>query len=227
MPVTQFPSMDSGGYSRVSDRALSRPLSPAGLSVRGLRNPHAGPFDVDVPPGECLVVTGMSGTGKSVLLRMIADLDPHQGVVALDGVACADMPAHQWRRQVLYLPAEPGWWSDIVLDHLPDDAATHALLAQVGLREGVLRTPVHRLSTGERQRLALVRALLPDPRVLLLDEPCSALDTATTLKVEALLRHLKARGVAIVLVSHDQAQADRMADRRRHMMSGHFTEDAA
>ncbi|GBQ35243.1 ABC transporter ATP-binding protein [Gluconacetobacter azotocaptans] len=211
----------------MSDRTHSRPLCPAGLSLRGLRNSHAGPFDVDVPRGRCLVVTGMSGAGKSVLLRMIADLDPHQGGVALDGVACADMPAHQWRRQVLYLPAEPGWWSDIVLDHMPDAAETRGLLVQVGLREGVLRTPVHRLSTGERQRLALVRALLLQPGVLLLDEPCSALDEATTRKVEALLGDRKAKGMAIVLVSHDQAQADRMADLRRHMMSGHFTGDAA
>ncbi|MBB2201061.1 ATP-binding cassette domain-containing protein [Gluconacetobacter tumulisoli] len=197
------------------------------MSVRGLRNAHAGPFTVDVPRGECLVVAGMSGAGKSVLLRMIADLDPHQGLVALDGVACADMPAHQWRRRVLYLPAEPGWWSDIVLDHVSDDTATRALLDRLGLRESVLRTPVHRLSTGERQRLALVRGLLRGPCVLLLDEPCSALDDATTRKVEALLRDLKAQGLALVLVSHDQAQADRMADRRRYMTSGRFTEDAA
>ncbi|ACI50491.1 ABC transporter related [Gluconacetobacter diazotrophicus PA1 5] len=192
------------------------------MSVRGLCNPHAGPVDFDVPGGACLVLTGMSGAGKTVLLRMIADLDPHQGDVALDGRLCRAMPAHLWRRQVVYCPAEPGWWSDSVLDHLPDDARTRDLLARAGLRDGLLRDPLHRLSTGERQRLALVRGLRQDPRVLLLDEPCSALDEATTRKVETILHAEKARGVAIVLISHDPRQADRMADLRCHMEHGRF-----
>ncbi|WP_408906060.1 ATP-binding cassette domain-containing protein [Nguyenibacter vanlangensis] len=194
-----------------------------GLSVRGLGSPFAGPFNFDVPRGECLVITGMSGTGKSVLLRMIADLDPHGGDAMLDGRSCAAMPAHRWRRQVQYLPAEPGWWSDSVLDHMPDDAATRALMARTGLRDGLLRDPVHRLSTGERQRLALVRGLRLQPQVLLLDEPCSALDEATTAKVESLLRAEKDKGAVIILVSHDPAQADRMADRRHHMEQGRFS----
>ncbi|NVN11697.1 ATP-binding cassette domain-containing protein, partial [Nguyenibacter vanlangensis] len=81
---------------------------------------------------------------------------------------------------------------------------------------------VHRLSTGERQRLALVRGLRLQPQVLLLDEPCSALDEATTAKVESLLRAEKDKGAVIILVSHDPAQADRMADRRHHMEQGRF-----
>ncbi len=193
-----------------------------GLSVRALRNEHAGPFAFDVPAGACLVITGMSGAGKSVLLRMMADLDPHQGDVALDGRFCSAMPAHRWRRQVVYLPAEPGWWSDSVLDHVPDDALTRALMAKAGLRVGVLNDPVHRLSTGERQRLALVRGLRLAPRALLMDEPCSALDDATTLMVEAMMREAMDGGTAIVLVSHDSVQATRMADLRRELASGHF-----
>ncbi|GBQ99593.1 ABC transporter ATP-binding protein [Gluconacetobacter liquefaciens] len=193
-----------------------------GLSVRALRNAHAGPFAFDVPPGTCLVITGTSGAGKSVLLRMVADLDPHQGDVALDGCFCSAMPAHRWRRQVVYLPAEPGWWSDSVLDHMPDDALTRDLMAQAGLRAGVLNDPVHRLSTGERQRLALIRALRLAPRVLLMDEPCSALDEGTTLMVEAMMRAAMAGGTAIVLVSHDPTQAMRMADLRRELVHGHF-----
>jgi putative ABC transport system ATP-binding protein len=210
------PATSRNGCFRVSELSFS----PQGLSVRGLCNPHAGPFDFDVPAGVCLVVTGVSGAGKSVLLRMIADLDPHQGDVALDGRLCAAMPAPFWRRQVVYCPAEPGWWSDSALDHMPDDARTHDLLEQVGLRADVMRDPLHRLSTGERQRLALVRGLRPDVRALLLDEPCSALDEATTRRIEAVLRAEKARGVAIILVTHDPEQAERMADVRRHMDHG-------
>ncbi|WP_408871976.1 ABC transporter ATP-binding protein [Gluconacetobacter tumulicola] len=193
-----------------------------GLSVRALHNAHAGPFAFDVPAGACLVITGVSGAGKSVLLRMMADLDPHQGDVALDGRFCSGMPAHRWRRQVVYLPAESGWWSDSVLDHMPDDALTRELMAKAGLRAGVLNDPVHRLSTGERQRLALVRGLRQAPRALLMDEPCSALDGGTTLMVEAMMREAMAGGTAIVLVSHDAAQATRMADLRRELAQGHF-----
>ncbi|GBQ27488.1 ATP-binding cassette domain-containing protein [Gluconacetobacter azotocaptans] len=197
-------------------------ILPRGLSVRALGNAHAGPFEFDVPAGACLVITGMSGAGKSVLLRMMADLDPHQGDVALDGRFCSAMPAHRWRRQVVYLPAEPGWWSDSVLDHIPDDVLTRGLMAKAGLRAGVLNDPVHRLSTGERQRLALVRGLRLAPRALLMDEPCSALDEATTLMVEAMMREVMTGGTAIVLVSHDSAQAMRMADLRRELANGHF-----
>ncbi|KXV64677.1 ATP-binding protein [Acetobacter orleanensis] len=194
-----------------------------GFSVRGLRNPHAGPFDIDVPTGSCLVITGTSGTGKSVLLRMMADLDPHQGDTALDGQFCSAMPAHLWRQQVLYLPAEPGWWSDRVLDHIQDNAQTHGLMKQLGLRCNVLHDPIHRLSTGERQRLALLRGLSQRPRVMLLDEPCAALDDTTTLLVEDMLHTKMTEGTIIILVSHDIEQASRMADQRCEIVHGHFS----
>ncbi len=215
-------TQSSSHMSGVSGSVLAH-----GLSVRGLRHAHVGPFDIDVPAGSCLVVTGQSGAGKSVLLRMIADLDPHQGDVALDGYFCSRMPAHLWRRQVLYLPADPGWWSDIVLDHVPDKDCTHDLMEQVGLRRGVLYDPIHRLSTGERQRLALIRGLLNAPRVMLMDEPCSALDATTTLLVEAVLRTKIEEGMTIILVSHDLSQAVRMADTHCEIVRGCLHEDVS
>lgn len=230
--MTHDPQQRKGFCTSVNDPISSLVSHPSslkadtvlahGFSARGLCNDHAGPFDVDVPTGCCLVVTGMSGAGKSVMLRMMADLDPHSGDVALDGRFCSAMPAHIWRRQVLYLPAEPGWWSDVVLDHISDDARTGELMSRLGLRAGVLYDPVHRLSTGERQRLALLRGLLQTPKVLLMDEPCSALDTTTTLMVEDVLRTRMADGTTIILVSHDPAQTARMADQRREIARGHF-----
>lgn len=212
-------------FSRFSHQALrpSVDVLTRGFSARGLRNAHAGPFNIDVPASTCLVVTGMSGTGKSVLLRMMADLDPHQGDVALNGRFCSAMPSHSWRKQVLYLPAESGWWSDVVLDHLPDNDQTYVLMEHLGLRRGVLYDPIHRLSTGERQRLALVRGLLNAPQVMLMDEPCSALDSRTTLLVEAVMRARMEEGATIILVSHDLAQASRMADQRCDIVDGHFS----
>ncbi|KXV74187.1 hypothetical protein AD953_12865 [Acetobacter malorum] len=191
-----------------------------GLEIRGLKNSLVGPFDCVMGPGECIAVTGRSGAGKSRLLRMIADLDPHEGVVAFRGYLQNEIAAAQWRRQVMYFPAESGWWSDNVGDHFANRAEAEPLLHAVGLSEDMLGMSVHRLSTGERQRMALVRGLLLQPDVLLLDEPCSALDAVITARVEELLSRIRKAGTTIVLVTHDEDQVRRMADRRFRVLEG-------
>ncbi|WP_256138728.1 ATP-binding cassette domain-containing protein, partial [Komagataeibacter swingsii] len=85
------------------------------LEVQGLCCAYGGPFTFSVLTGQCVAITGPSGSGKTVMLRMIADLDPHEGEVRINGQPCLDMPAERWRRLVQYVPAEPAWWSDIVL----------------------------------------------------------------------------------------------------------------
>jgi ABC-type multidrug transport system ATPase subunit len=80
--------------------------------------------------------------------------------------------------------------------------------------------PVTRLSTGEKQRLALIRALILDPPVLLLDEPTSALDEDTTQQIEQLLQSRLQQGVSILLVTHDKRQAERLASRIVHISRG-------
>lgn len=183
------------------------------LVIEGLRRPGFGPFDLALPPGTCCAVTGRSGAGKSVLLRMVADLDPCQGRVTLDGVDRALMPAPAWRRRVTYLAAESGWWADGVGAHLPAPGPVfEADRDALGLPADVLDWPVARLSSGERQRLALLRGLAAAPRVLLLDEPTAALDPAATAAVEAILRRHIAAGMAALLVSHSAEQVARMAD---------------
>jgi len=190
------------------------------LQLSALARLHVGPVDLAVADGECVSVCGASGAGKSLLLRMIADLDPHTGDAALDGQSCAAMPATAWRARVRYVAAESGWWSEIVADHFAADADVAALLPVLGLPAEAARWPVARLSTGERQRLALLRALGPGVRVLLLDEPTSGLDADNVARVEALLRAQCAAGVAVVLVSHDDAQAARLAARRYRLCDG-------
>jgi ABC-type iron transport system FetAB ATPase subunit len=192
------------------------------LRTQGLKSALAGPFDIAVERGGCIGVSGPSGAGKSLLLRMIADLDPNQGEVWLNGVARSSLAAPAWRRQVVYVPAESGWWDDRIAAHFPKlqlPAAT-ALAARLGLPAGIIDQPVARLSTGERQRLALIRALVVDSPVLLLDEPTSALDAAATERIETVLRERMAAGVAIVLVTHNPAQAERLAGRRFIMTAG-------
>ena len=170
-----------------------------------------------------MILTGPSGSGKTLLLRALADLDPHDGVVRLDGVAAdAVKPAH-WRRSVGLLPADSAWWADRVGDHLvdPDPEA----LASLGFERDVLDWSVSRLSSGERQRLALLRLLANRPRVLLLDEPTANLDAASAAHAEALIRRYRdSCSAAVLWVSHDPAQAERVGDRRLQIVDGHLAE---
>ncbi len=184
------------------------------LRLKGLRSAIAGPFDLDVAAGECVAVVGPSGSGKSLLLRLIADLDPGEGEAFLDGRPRAGFPAPAWRRRVAYAAAEPGWWAEGVAAHFSDLAAAKALVGELGIASNLLDGTVRRLSTGERQRLALVRTLLAEPDVLLLDEPTAALDSDSVTRTERLLRQWLASGVAIVLVTHDTALASRLGDRK-------------
>jgi len=192
------------------------------LRVEGLRSALAGPFDLSVEAGACAAVTGPSGSGKSLFLRMIADLDEHQGEAFLDGAAQSRTPPAAWRRRVVYVAADAGWWAEGVAAHFAADRlpAARALATRLGLAPELIDGPVARLSTGERQRLALVRALALEPPVLLLDEPTGALDEASTAAVEAVLAERLAGGAAIVLVTHNPAQAMRMGARRWRMQPG-------
>ena len=188
------------------------------FETRGLRRLRVGPISFKLEPGTCASLQGRSGVGKSVLLRMIADLDPHEGDSILDGRACSRLPAPEWRRLVTYVPAESGWWHDTAGAHFAADADLPGLLASVGIPADAASWPVSRLSTGERQRLSLLRALHPGNRVLLLDEPTSGLDVDSVARVEALLLGRLRLGTSILMVTHDPDQAIRMA-------STHFTLD--
>ncbi|MBW7964815.1 ATP-binding cassette domain-containing protein [Bradyrhizobium sp. BR 10261] len=182
------------------------------LTVSGLKRLHIS-VSFDLQDGECVALQGPSGVGKTVLLRSIADLDPNEGTVRLDGALREQMPAPAWRKRVTYLATEPGWWSDTVQEHFTAWNDALSLVKCLGLPEDCGPWPVQRLSTGERQRLGLVRALMLRSRVLLLDEPTSALDTASTAAVESLIAARTADGTSVVWSTHDDAQARRVSSR--------------
>lgn len=178
----------------------------------------------DLCDGECAVLQGPSGSGKTVLLRAIADLDPNEGIITLDGADRGGMPAPEWRRRVTYVAAEPAWWADTVSEHYADWSHAVSWIEQMRLPRSCGQWAISRLSTGERQRLALARALVLEPRVLLLDEPTSALDPDNTSAVETVLSRLRSNGVAIVWVTHDNGQARRVATRLLTIGDGHVRE---
>jgi ABC-type iron transport system FetAB ATPase subunit len=197
------------------------------LKIRGLKRPGLEPVDLDVAGGECVAISGPSGAGKSILLRAIADLDPNSGRISLKDRPRESMPAPDWRRRVMYVPAESGWWSERVADHFADPDMAAPLAARLGFGPDVLDWEVSRLSTGERQRLALARALVMSPEVLLLDEPTSGLDPETAVKVESMLHERVADGIGVLIVTHDAAQAKRLAEHRYRMAKGKLTPEPA
>ena len=182
------------------------------LTVSGLRRLHIS-VSFDLQDGECVALQGPSGVGKTLLLRSIADLDPNEGTVKLDGTLREAMAAPAWRKQVTYLAAEPGWWSDTVQEHFTGWGDALPLVTRLGLPDDCGPWPIQRLSSGERQRLALVRALMLRSRVLLLDEPTSALDSASAAAVESLIAERIANGTSVVWSTHDDAQARRVGSR--------------
>jgi NitT/TauT family transport system ATP-binding protein len=178
-----------------------------------------------IAAGEHVAIIGRSGAGKSTLLHLIAGLlRPSAGRVAIGG-AVADGPA---RKAVLMFqrPALLPWASvsdNILLasrfsgelrrDPHAARRRLHSLLAQIGLTDRAQAMPAQ-LSGGQQQRVALARALAAEPRVLLLDEPFSALDPETRAALRKDVRRLAAaRGATLVTVTHDLADAAALADR--------------
>ena len=196
------------------------------LELKSLSRPGLRVDPFTIAAGECVAVLGPSGAGKSLLLRAIADLDPNQGEIMINDLSRNKIPAPEWRKLVAYLPAESGWWADTVAEHLPHtDKRVSRFLKALLLPDDCLNWQITRLSSGEKQRLALLRLLLNQPKILLLDEPTAALDMAAVQAVERVLDKQQQEGVAILLVTHDEQQAKRLAKRRLSVADGHVHED--
>jgi len=178
---------------------------------------------LDVPPGEVLALLGPSGCGKSSLLRAVAGLEPvASGAVAWDGRDLAGVPVHRRGFGLMFQEGQLFPHRDVAgnvaygiagLPRAERDARVAELLDVVGLA-GYGRRAVATLSGGERQRVALARSLAPRPRLLLLDEPLSALDRGLRERLALDLREaLRATGTTAVFVTHDHDEAFTVADR--------------
>jgi len=214
----------------------------AALRVTGLHVRHGAVLvlrglDLDVAPGGCTAVLGPSGCGKTTLLRAIAGLIPVQsGRIEIGGVV-TDAPARQVRpedRRAALVFQDLALWPHMTvagnLDFVLEARGaargeraeeTRAACADVGLPQALLSRRPGELSGGERQRAALARALVQQPRVLLLDEPLTGLDRHLRRRLLETLARLRAeRGLGMLVVTHDQEEAFGLADRVAVMSAG-------
>lgn len=201
-------------------------LSVQDVVVRYGPVPAVDGVSLDVAPGEVVALLGPSGCGKSSLLRAVAGLEPLAGgTVSWDGSSLAGVPVHRRGFGLMFQDGQLFAHRTVggnVAYGLParSGARVASLLELVGLA-GYEDRGIATLSGGERQRVALARALAPAPRLLLLDEPLSALDRALRERLAVDLRAaLVATGTTAVFVTHDQDEAFAVADRVAVMSTG-------
>jgi ABC-type Fe3+/spermidine/putrescine transport system ATPase subunit len=209
-------------------RAISKTWKPA----RGVFRSLLRGLDLQVAAGETVAVLGPSGSGKSTLLKIIAGLEaPDAGQVWLYGRDISALPPHRRQCGLLFqdfalfphLNVQDNVAFGLIEQGLRSAQArsqANALLERFGMQTHALAR-VWQLSGGEQQRVALARALITAPRILLLDEPFSALDAALreTLRAEFQQRIAQA-GMAVVWVTHDEAEARSVGARGLRLVDG-------
>ncbi len=183
------------------------------LEIKGLFFLDYGPFDLCLKSGEVFGIRGESGSGKTLFLKAVADLIESSGQVLLNGVSRDRHSGPDWRKQVMLVPSEAQWWHETVGQHFTVEANA-VEWAKYGLKEEVASWSVSQLSSGEKQRLCLARAIARKPVVLLLDEPTANLDRDNALRLEGVvLQYLKEMEGAAIWVSHSGEQLRRVANR--------------
>ena len=228
-------------------RPSPRPTGAPALRVRGLTKAYAGTpvldgLDLDVGEGEVVGVAGRSGGGKTTLLRCLLGLErPDAGELRLAGIDPAVRGWHAVRRAVQLVPQDPRaslnpWRTAVQLVADPLDfhrigtratrrARARELLAAVGL-DGLADRRPNALSTGQCQRVAIARALAVRPRVLVADEPASALDVTLQAELIHVLTQVVAEhGMTALVVSHDLHVLERLCDRIAVLDGGRLVED--
>jgi putative ABC transport system ATP-binding protein len=182
-----------------------------------------------IPAAGITVISGPSGAGKTTLLRLCNRLEvPDSGPVCYRGQPLDELDPLTLRRRVGMVFQRPTPFPGTIADNLAvahPDAGTEELstaLKRVALDPGLLAQEARTLSGGELQRMCLARTLVTQPEALLLDEPTSALDEQPKRVFEYTARDLAAHGITIIWVTHDDAQASRVADRIYQLRDGHL-----
>ncbi len=208
---------------------------PAAFEFERLTVRRAGRAILDqltarLPAAGITVVSGPSGAGKTTLLRLCNRLDvPDRGRISYRGQPLDGLDPLILRRRVGMVFQRPAPFPGSVADNLrvarsgAGPAMMAAALERVALDPGLLGQEARTLSGGELQRMCLARTLVTEPETLLLDEPTSALDQQPKRVFERTARDLAGQGITIVWVTHDDAQAGRVADRIFHLHGGRLT----
>ena len=176
-------------------------------------------ISLSVEAGEHLTITGPSGSGKSSLLKLLAALvSPSSGRIVYQGRDLEDLDPVTYRREVSYCFQQPVLFGQTVRDNVAfpfeirqipfDQERVLTALARLDLGPEFLDKPIKDLSGGEKQRVALVRNLLFEPKVLLLDEVSSGLDEKTKILLRTFLNDLHQEGVTLIEVTHDQQEIE-------------------
>ena len=217
------------------DALKQKHASPMALKVRHLAY-QAGPtpilsgIDLDLTTNALTVLMGPNGAGKSVFLRLIHGLmQPAVGEVTWNGQPLTKTV----RKQQALVFQKPTLLRRSVRANLQFALGLRSFtnrkerleqaLEEVSLSD-LANRPARVLSGGEQQRLALARALILEPKVLLLDEPTANLDPASVLMIEQVVRKVRRQGVKVILVTHDQHQAKRLGEEVVFLHKGHVTE---
>lgn len=198
----------------MADSLRTALLSVANLQMGQMQRP----LDFSLPVGKISMMVGPSGSGKSLILKALSDLIVHQADISLlkpIKLQQQQTGAPKWRQKVMYFAAHSAWWADSIAEHFQQRPSAEELNS-VGLSIELLDAHPEQCSSGEKQRLALLRGLQYQPQVLLLDEITANLDAEATEQIEALLiDYIQADDSAdraILWVSHDQQQCQRLAD---------------
>jgi ABC-2 type transport system ATP-binding protein len=199
------------------------------IAARGLTRRYASRTAVEdvsfeVAPGEIVALLGPNGAGKTTTMRMLAGLiAPSRGLVTIDGIRMERSSGSQLRSRIGFLTETPGLWDRLsVRENLHIYAELYSLARPRRVVDAALDTfelqsyassRAAELSKGLRQKVALARTLLHEPRALLLDEPTSGLDPEVTRSVRGMLAERRSAGCAVLVSTHNLDEAERLADR--------------
>ncbi|WP_259391336.1 ATP-binding cassette domain-containing protein [Paenibacillus sp. 1011MAR3C5] len=193
-------------------------------------------IDAIIREPESIAIMGALGQGKSTMLRILACLDSaDEGDMSIRGASCSSMEPAKWRRQVCYVAQHAVMLPGSVEDNLRTVSRLHGtayeqslaerLMERSGLAHLPMNGPAEELSGGEKQRLALIRALLLRPTVLLLDEVTASLDSISCRLVEDILIDWHSEeGLTLIWVTHQAEQASRVASRTWTLEDGRLTD---
>lgn len=216
--------------------------SKAGLEVTGLRVTYQGKppvravagVDLRVKPGEIVALLGPSGCGKSSLLSAIAGvLEPDSGTVSWNGTDITRTPIHERGFGLVFqdgqlfphrtVAGNVGFGLEMAGVQREERVTRVAEMLELVDLAGYESREITELSGGQRQRVAVARSLAPRPKVLLLDEPLSALDSDLRARLATDLRHILMRvGTTALMVTHDPSEAQKVCDRVLRMRDGQF-----